>query len=95
MTANRPIKVRLSLDKLRMAVLIKAVIIFTSLVRFAINFPECFLSTKSVSACINEANISVCTSFFTSSDTPIIITFAKYNDKPFRLKAKIINPGIK
>ena len=34
-------------------------------------------------------------SFLISSETLIIITFAKYKDKPFRLKAKIINPGIK
>ena len=68
---------------------------FTSFVRFAIKLPECLLSTSSVSALIREANISVCISFLTSSETFIIITFARYKERPFVAKAMTISPGIK
>ena len=94
MTDNNPIKVRLSLNKFKMAVLIKLTIIFTSFIKFPINLPECLLSTNWVSALIKDANISVCISFLTSSDTFIIITLAKYNEAPLIIKAKIIRAGI-
>ena len=55
---NKPIKVKLSLNKFKIAVLTRFVIIPTSFVRFVINCPECLLSTNSVSALISDANIS-------------------------------------
>ena len=66
----------------------------TSLVKFVINLPECFLSINLVSAFTNADSISTCISFLTSAATFIIITFAVYNEDPLTAKAKTINPGI-
>jgi hypothetical protein len=52
------------------------------------------LSIISVSAFIKELSMSVCIIFFTSSDTLIIMSLAKYKDNPFAQKAIIIAIGI-
>ena len=93
-TVSKPIKVKPSLNKLRTAVLIKFVIWPTSLVKVDINFPVCLLSINLVSADIRLFNISHCKFFLTSSETPIIKTFATYKDKPFVANAIIIIIGI-
>ena len=77
------------------ATLTRFVIMSTSLVKLVINFPECLLSINWVSAFINEENISVCISFFTSTETPIIIILARYKEAPLMVNAIIINEGIK
>ena len=78
-----------------MTVLTRFVIIFTSLLKFVINLPVCLLSISCVSAFTIEANISIWISFLTSSDTLIIITFAKYKDTPLTANAKTIREGIR
>ena len=50
MTPNKPINVKLSLNIFTTAILKRFVIIPISLVKLAMNFPECFLSINFVSA---------------------------------------------
>ena len=93
-TDNSPIKVKVSLNIFNITVLIKLVRRPTSFVKFEINFPECLLSINFVSASIKLSSIFTCTSFLTSSETPIIITLAIYKDRPFTENAVTINIGI-
>ena len=65
-TAN---EISRSLNKFKIAVLTKLVIMPTSLVKFVINLPECLLSTYCVSAFIKAENISTWISRLTFSET--------------------------
>ena len=57
-TARRPIKVKVSLKRVNIALLSRLVICVTSYVRLEINLPECFLSIICVSVLIKEFTMS-------------------------------------